>query len=186
MRTSFTTVVIVTLIKNVNKALNLINVTILLYLITGTRVYIFLISLHTGNTVNHQSAKIGICLLWRVYYTLFCCYFNVFGRVLCWLNRFITKQTGHPWTVDHYLHGMMNQSLVFLLFEVCIPFQVLNLNGSGTIGKTPRIFDKMWSILWKRTTLPLLHILILQQILQQNFIILRNGRTYLKLPVQSK
>ena len=87
-------------------------------------------------------------------------------------------ETGHPWRVDHYLHVMMNKSLVFLLFGVCIPFQVLNLNGSETIGKTPLIFDK--------TSPPLLHILILQQSLRHNVIILRNGQNYLKLPVQSK
>ena len=66
--------------------------------------------------------------------------------LLLQFDRFITKQTGHPYTVDHYLHGMMNQTFVFLLLGVCILFHVLNPNGSVIIEKTTIVFDKMWAI----------------------------------------
>jgi hypothetical protein len=62
------------------------------------------------------------CKIRITWLLLCCCYFNV----LCWLKRFITKHIGHPWTVDRYLHGMMNQNVGYSLLGVCIPFQVLN------------------------------------------------------------
>ena len=83
---------------------------------------------------------------------------------MCWLDRFITRQTGHPWTVDRYLHDESKYGIFIVWGVYSIP--VFESEWFWDYWKDPtnirqNVFDFM-----KKTTITLLHILILQQSLR--------------------